>query len=196
MDAPLSKNGFEAFDAKVGMQGYGCIGKVKCSGRLVNDDELRKFASSVGGDLVAKATVFAGMRSGSRYVVDSYTPGRVITSLSNMTGTVSNSSSGSIYGQNGSAYWNGGNSANIYGTGSSTTFVPGETSYVRENFQYPAYLQIYMIYQSDPVFRRNANNFRKFMKEVKNVTMTDAQFAQFVDGLTAAKLASQKSKKQ
>ena len=196
LEAPLSKSGLEAFGKNLSKEGYEIIGLVKCSGRLISDEELRNFAGSVGGDLVAKGVEFAGMQTDSRYVVGSYTSGRVVTSTSNVAGTALSNSSGTISGSRGPGYWNSNNAQNLYASGSAMTFIPGETTYVRENFQYPAYHQIYVIYQSDPVFRQNANNLRRFMREVQDVDMSDAQFAAFIARSSPAKSGTTREKEQ
>jgi len=165
---------------KLSKEGYWYLGTLEFVGPMQSADSIRKFAASVGGDLVIRRTAFAGMKSGSRMVVGSYTPGSVVTSTASAYGSAYSNGSGVLNSPYGTSYLNTSGSANSYGSGTATTYIPGQTTYVNENYNYPTFAQRYSIMQSEGTFRRNATNFQKYSAAVGK-PIPDADLPEFID---------------
>ncbi len=143
-------------------RGYIELGKATFSGRAITEQELRKFAASVGGDLVFYTGTFAGTEQQSRMVVGSYTPSRVAYSSGSSYG--SSYGSANTYGSTpwGAMNFNTSGSGTSYGTASATTFIPGSTTYVRENYEVPVFMQHFKIFQSPQAQLNNWENYRRY----------------------------------
>ncbi|MCX6965641.1 MAG: hypothetical protein NTW41_09870 [Verrucomicrobia bacterium] len=165
---------------KLSQEGYWYLGTLEFVGPMQSADSIRKFAASVGGDLVIRLTKFAGMKSGSRMVIGSYTPGSVVTSTASAYGSAYSNGSGVLNSPYGTSYLNTSGSANAYGSGTATTYIPGQTTYVNENYNYPSYTQRYSIMQSEGMFRKNATNFQKYSAAVGK-PIPDADLPWFID---------------
>jgi hypothetical protein len=158
-------------------QGYSYLGSIAVVGPMISNERIRKFVADRGGDHVIRKSMYAGEETGSRMVVGSYTPGTVASSNSLFNGSVNTSSSGSVYGSGGSAYWNGNNNSQISGTGTTSTYIPGQTTYVRENFRYPVFAQAFTVLQSKHVFLSNAKAWQLWFKNTKGINLTLEQVA-------------------
>ena len=165
---------------KLSQEGYWYLGTLEFVGPMQSADSIRKFAASVGGDLVIRRTAFAGMKSGSRMVVGSYTPASVVTSTASAYGSAYSNGSGVLNSPYGTSYLNTSGTANAYGSGTATTYIPGQTTYVNENYNYPSYTQRYSIMQSEGTFRKNATNFQKYSAAVGK-PIPDSDLPWFID---------------
>ena len=165
---------------KLSQDGYWYLGTLEFVGPMQSADSIRKFAASVGGDLVIRRMAFSGMKTGSRMVIGSYTPGSVVTSTASTFGSAYSNGSGTLNSPYGTAYLNTAGSANAYSSGTATTYIPGQTTYVNENYNYPSYAQRYSIMQSEGTFRKNAKNFQKYSAAVGK-PIPDAELPWFID---------------
>ena len=179
---------------KLSQEGYWYLGTLEFVGQMQSADSIRKFAASVGGDLIIRRTAFAGMKSGSRMVVGSYTPGSVGTSTASAYGTAYSNGSGVVNSPLGTSYLNTSGSSNAYGSGTVTTYIPGQTTYVSENYNYPSYAQRYSIMQSEGAFRKNATNFQKYSAAVGK-PIPDADLPWFIDQMVKSGKARVYNKK-
>ncbi len=146
------------------------LGEAKFIGPLQSDNEVRRFAGSVGGDLVLRSSAFVGMESGSRMVLGSYTTPTVSYTAGYATGTSSGSTS--ITGQtpfgplSASALSSGTSTA----YGNTATYTSGQSTYVRESYQYPVYAQALIVFATP---RAQLRNWRNITRSI-NVT-SDAE---------------------
>ena len=137
------------------------LGEARFIGPLQSDAEVRRFAASVGGDLVMRTSAFLWMGTGSRMVLGSYTTPTVSYTSGYATGTSSGSST--ITGQTPLGAFN----ANSFSSGTSTasanaaTFTSGQSTYVRETYQYPVYAQVLVIFTTPQGQLRNWRNVTK-----------------------------------
>lgn len=137
------------------------LGEAKFIGPLQPDDEVRRFAGSVGGALVLRTSAFVGMESGSRMVLGSYTTPVVSYTAGYATGSVSGSTA--LTGQTPS----GPLTANALSTGTSTTYgnaatyTSGQSTYVRESYQYPVYAQALIVFTTPRAQLRNWRNITR-----------------------------------
>jgi hypothetical protein len=103
------------------------------------------------------------MRQGSRMVVGSYTP----PSASYTTGTAYGSSAGYSSGTARTAYgsepYSSTTTGTSYANAQATTFNPGSTTYVRENFTQPIFAQHFTILQSPQAQLQNWENMRALL---------------------------------
>jgi hypothetical protein len=173
--------------AKYRKQGYFLVGGLEFSGPIQNESEIKSFAASVGGDLVIAWIKHKGVDTGSRMVVGSYTPGRTIntTTIGNTNGnysgygTISNN-------YNNYNYYN--STGNIQGTSSnySTTYIPGQTTYVRENYQYDVYGQRYAIFVSEQSYRANSKNIHKYISKKENIKLSESELDTLINSTIKA----------
>lgn len=145
-------------------QGYLCLGIAEFKGPLLTPAQLREFGGSVGGDLLWYETKHIGTQRGSRMVLGSYTPPTVGYS----TATASGYSSGSAY-ANAQTPWgpvsvNSSGYGSSYGTATATTYNPGQSTYVRQEFEYPVYEHGIAVWQSPQGQIRNWDNVEKELK--------------------------------
>lgn len=137
------------------------LGEAKFIGPLQRDDEVRRFAASVGGDLVLRTSAFVGMESGSRMVLGSYTT----PTVSYTAGYATSASSGStaITGQTpfGPLTANALSSGTSTAYGNAATYTSGESTYVRESYQYPVYAQALLVFTTPRAQIRNWRNITR-----------------------------------
>jgi hypothetical protein len=148
----------------VNNQGFYYLGSAAFSGPLVTPEQLRRFGGALGGDLVWHETKYLGVGRGSRMVLGSYAP----PSIGYSTASASSYSSSTGV-ANAQTPW-GPVSANSYGygsqfgTASATTYNPGQSTFVRQDFEYPSYEQEVHVWQSPQGRIRNWENIEKRIK--------------------------------
>lgn len=145
-------------------QGFFYIGGAKFSGPARTPEEIRKFAASVGGDCVIYEKIFMGTNTGSRMVVGSYTPPSV--GYSTTTGSAYGSGSGYASSSTpfGSVNTTSFGQASAFGSAQSTSFNPGQTTYVRQDFNYPIFNQCIMVFQSPEAQVKNWKNIQSYFE--------------------------------
>ena len=145
-------------------EGFLYLGMAAFTGPLVTPEQLRRFGGALGGDLVWHVTKYLGVGRGSRMVLGSYAP----PSIGYSTATASSYSSSTGV-ANAQTPW-GPVSANSYGygsqfgTASATTYNPGQSTFVRQDFEYPSYEQTVYVWQSPQGRIRNWENIDKRIK--------------------------------
>lgn len=122
-------------------------------------------------------------------VVGSFTTGRVVTSTQSAYANAYSTGSGSVYSPYGSSYFSNHGTASGVATGSSTTYIPGETTY-----EYPPYVQRYSIMRSEVAYRRNAQNLRKYLVATRGMVFSN-QDAQFIERVITSGKARKFSEK-
>jgi hypothetical protein len=163
LDAPSSPKDARNLVLSLSDQGYFYIGSAVFSGPPQTPEEIRKFAASVGGDCVIFEKVFMGTGTGSRMVVGSYTPPSV--GYSSTFGSAFGTGTGSA---NSSTPFGAVNTS-IYGQSSaiasarSTTYNPGQTTYMRQDYNYPVFNQCLMVFQSPKAQAKNWKNIQALM---------------------------------
>lgn len=185
IDVPWEGKAAARLAQKYLSEGYQYLGTLSFIGPMQDPIDITRFAGAVGGNLVVRNVTFVGMKQGSRMVLGSYTPGTVVTSTHTASANAYATSSGSLYTQGGPSYFNTQGNVSAYGSGSSTTMVSPQATYVRQEFEYPAYEQRFGILQSESAFRKNASNVRRYMKTVKGKTFSDESFAVFLEDFIA-----------
>ena len=145
-------------------EGFFYLGSAAFTGPLVTPEQLRRFGGGLGGDLVWHQTKYLGIGRGSRMVLGSYAPPSI--GYSRATASSYSSSTGVA---NAQTPW-GPVSANSYGygsqfgTASATTYNPGQSTFVRQDFEYPSYEQTVYVWQSPQGLIRNWENIDKRIK--------------------------------
>jgi hypothetical protein len=142
---------------------YVKLGHASFTGPAVSEEELKQFAASVGGDLVFFTGEFLEMRQGSRMVVGSYTPPSVSYTTGSASGSSFGSGSGTVRTPYGPASFNTTATGSSYANAQATTFNPGTTTYVRENFAQPVFAQHFTIFQSPEAQLQNWENMRTLL---------------------------------
>lgn len=142
-------------------KGYLVLGKAEFSGPAASPHELQKLAGTVGGDLIVYGKKFIRTERGARMVLSSYTP----PSLGYSTATASGYSYGGATANTqtpwGPVVTNTTGYINNYGTASSSTFNPGQSTYVRQEFDYPVFNQCAVVFQSPQGQVKNWANIEK-----------------------------------
>lgn len=158
-------------------QGYFVAGRLVFEGPIQDESEIKSFVGSVGGDLIVSWQKYIGVGFGSRMVVGSYTPGRSINTIAHGSTTANYSGYGVVSNRYTNNYNNYNYAGNMQGSTSSyaTTYIPSQTTYVRENYQYDKYLQVYAVFQSERSFRANSKNIRKYALKNNKKKLDDSQ---------------------
>lgn len=145
-------------------QGFFYLGSASFSGPLVTPEQLRRFGASVGGDLVWHETKYSGVGRGSRMVLGSYSPPTVGYSTATASGYSSRSGVANAQTPWGPVSVNSYGYGNQFGTASATTFNPGQSTFVRQDFEYPSYEQVVYVWQSPQGQIRNWENIDNAIK--------------------------------
>lgn len=163
LDAPSSPKNAGNLVLSLSDQGYFYIGSAVFSGPPQTPEEVRKFVASVGGDCVIYEKIFMGTGTGSRMVVGSYTPPSV--GYSSTFGSAFGTGTG--YATSSTPF--GAVNTNIYGQSTafgstrSTTYNPGQTTYVRKDYNYPIFNQCLMVFQSPQAQAKNWKNIQNYI---------------------------------
>ena len=145
-------------------EGFFYLGSAAFTGPLVTPEQLRRFGGGLGGDLVWHQTKYLGVGRGSRMVLGSYAPPSI--GYSTATASSYSSSTGVANAQTpwGPVSANSYGYGNQFGTASATTYNPGQSTFVRQDFEYPSYEQTVYVWQSPQGLIRNWENIDKRIK--------------------------------
>jgi hypothetical protein len=162
LEAPKTTKEQRSLALSLSDQGFFYIGGANFSGPPHTPEEIRKFVASVGGDCVIYEKIFMGTGTGSRMVAGSYTPPSI--GYSTTTGTAFGSGSGysSTSTPFGSVNTTSFGQASAFGSAQSTTYNPGQTTYVRQDFNYPIFNQCIMVFQSPKAQAKNWKNIQAY----------------------------------
>lgn len=144
-------------------QGYALVGKALFTGEQQSMEQLKSFAASVGADLAEGLVVPVGTEQRSYMGISSYTPGRTITSFGASSGYASGSGSGTISSPYGPMNFNTQGSATSFGTATTSTYVPAETTYAPKTYEVLVTQQAYVFWVSP---RGVLRNWLEMMKAV------------------------------
>ena len=127
--SPLTKDSLKKHEEAMGKQGYSLIGVAALRGEQESLDDLRRFSASVGADLVEGRVKVIGSIAKSYIGVSSFTPGTTATSQ----GTMVFSTPGV---------------GTTYGSSSTTTNIPAQTTYAPVRYDVPITDQSYLFWLS------------------------------------------------
>lgn len=151
----LSTDNIEAHAKNMRKQGYFLVGKAVFQGPQQGIQQIKGFAASVGADLVEGAAAQVGTAQGTYMGVSSYTPGRTITSLGTSAGYANGSQTGNASTPFGPVTYNSQGSATAFGTSTTSTYVPGQTTYAPRTYSIPITQQAYMFWISPKGYLNN-----------------------------------------
>lgn len=138
----------EAHRKNMAKQGYMLVGKALFVGEQQGDQQLKGFSASVGADLVEGYIVPVGTSQRSYMGVSSYTPGRTATSFGASSAYATGSSSGTINSPYGAVPFNTSGSATAYGTSTTSTYIPSQTTYAPMTYDVLVTQQMYLFWAS------------------------------------------------
>ncbi len=142
--------------------GYTPMGNSFFAGIYNHSDEVKKFAARIGADLVLRDIMPVGEVTKSYMGVESFTPGRTITSFGSASAYSTGTGSGTLFTPSGPVNYSGQSSGNAYGTGMSTTYIPSQTTYAPRYYQVPVARQFYAFWLSPQGYLKNLR--REFKK--------------------------------
>jgi hypothetical protein len=138
--------------------GYKIFGMSSFHGEIENEDSIKSFASSIGSDCVVRGMDGMAIENRSRMALSSHTPGKVVYENSNSySSTNVNLTSSNPY--------NYQNKINTYGnlnTNTNTTtsiYVPGSSTYTREDYNVLTGSQFYVFLVSPEQILNNLESF-------------------------------------
>jgi hypothetical protein len=140
---------------KIGQQGYTMLGKALFTGLQDGPTEIKQFAASVGADCVVSAVKLVGTATQSYMGLDSYTPGRAVTSYGTASAYGTGSGSGTITTPYGPMGFNSQTTGTAVGTATSTTYIPAQATYSPRYYEVPITDQAYVFWLSPQGYLRN-----------------------------------------
>lgn len=136
-------------------QGYCMLGYALFTGLQEGPNEIKKFAASVGADCILSQVALVGTTTQSYMGLDSYTPGRTVTTYGSATAYGTGTSTGSLTTPYGPMSYNSQTTGTAYGTGSSTTYIPAQSTYSPRYYEVPITRQAYAFWLSPQGYLRN-----------------------------------------
>ena len=136
-------------------QGYTLVGLASFTGLQDGPEAIKKFAASIGADLVLSDVLLVGTSTQSYMGIESFTPGSSITSFGTASAYSTGSGSGSLSTPYGPMSYNSQSYGSGYGTATSTTYVPAQVTYAPRYYEVPVTRQLYGFYLSPQGYLRN-----------------------------------------
>jgi len=155
----------------LGQQGYTMIGKAFFTGLQDGPDEIKNFAASIGADCVLSQVLLVGTATQSYMGVDSYTPGRTVTSYGTATAYGTSTTAGILTTPYGPLGYNSQSTGNAFGSATSTTYIPAQVTYSPKYYEVPVTSQAYAFWLSPQGYLRN---WRKEWEKI-NSSKPDSQ---------------------
>jgi hypothetical protein len=144
--------------SRLASNGYKIFGMSTFHGEIEAEDSVKSFAASIGADCVVRGIDGMAIENRSRMALSSYTPGRIVYGNSNSySSTNVNLTSSNSYSYR--------NTINTYGnlntnTNTSTSvYVPGSSTYSREDYKVLTGRQIYVFLVSPQQLLNNLESY-------------------------------------
>lgn len=154
----------------LGNQGFTMLGKALFTGLQDGPEEIKAFAASIGADFVLSRVVLVGTTTQSYMGLDSYTPGRTVTSYGSATAYATGTNTGSITTPYGPMGFNSQSTGTAYGSGTSSTYIPAQATYSPRYYEVPITEQAYAFWQSPQGYLRNWRQEWDLMNSSKPTT--------------------------